>query len=48
MRESFWVIGLTLVVSAVASAQDVPRLEVFGGYSYVQTRGYICLLYTSR
>jgi hypothetical protein len=41
MRESFWVIGLTLVVSAVASAQDVPRLEVFGGYSYVQTRGYI-------
>jgi len=40
VRNTLWIIGLALGVAAVASAQDVPRIEVFGGYSYGQIRGY--------
>lgn len=41
MRKSLWIIGLALVVPLIASAQAVPRVEVFGGYSYLRVRGYV-------
>jgi len=41
VRKTLWIIGLALVVSAVASAQDVPRVEVFAGYSYGLIHGYV-------
>jgi len=41
VRKALWIVGLALVVPAVASAQDVPRVEVFGGYSYGLIRGYV-------
>jgi len=41
VRKVLWIIGLALVVSAVAPAQEVPRVEVFGGYSYGMIHGYI-------
>lgn len=41
MRKTLWIIGLALAVPAVASAQAVPRVEVFGGYSYGVIRGYV-------
>lgn len=40
MRKSLWIIGLAVVVVVAASAQPVPRVEVFGGYSYLRVRGY--------
>lgn len=40
MRKSLWMVGLSLVVPLVVSAQAVPRVEVFGGYSYMRVRGY--------
>ena len=40
VRKTLWIIGLALAVPAVASAQDVPRIEVFGGYSYGSIRAY--------
>jgi len=41
VRKSLWMIGLALVVPAVASAQDIPRVEVFTGYSYGLIHGYV-------
>ena len=40
MRKTFWILGPAMVVPMVVSAQAVPRVEVFGGYSYMQVRGY--------
>lgn len=40
MRNTFWIVGLALVVPIVASAQKAPLLEVFGGYSYLGIHGY--------
>jgi hypothetical protein len=40
VRKILWIVGLTLVAQAIASAQGVPRVEVFGGYSYLRIRGY--------
>lgn len=40
LRKTLWIIGLALIVPAIASAQGVPRVEVFGGYSYLRIRGY--------
>jgi hypothetical protein len=34
MRKTLFLIGATLVLSFVASAQDAPKAEVFGGYSF--------------
>lgn len=36
MRKSFWICMLFLVLSISAAAQDYPRAEIFGGYSYVR------------
>ena len=46
MRKTLWIIGLALFVPAIAPAQDepgveVPRVEVFGGYSRGLTGGYV-------
>jgi hypothetical protein len=41
VRNTLWIAGLALAVPAVASAQDVPRFEVFGGYSYGSIRAYV-------
>jgi len=41
VRKSLWMIGLALVIGAVASAQEVPRVEVFAGYSYGMIHGYV-------
>jgi hypothetical protein len=41
VRNSLWIIGLALAVPAVASAQDIPRVEVFAGYSYGLIHGYV-------
>lgn len=41
VRNTLWIIGLVLAVPAVASAQEVPRFEVFGGYSYGSIRAYV-------
>jgi hypothetical protein len=35
MRKLGFVLGLILLVSVTTAAQDVPRLDVFGGYSYL-------------
>ena len=40
MRNTFWVIGLTVLIPVAASAQKSPRVEIFGGYSYLRVRGY--------
>ncbi len=40
MRKTLWIIGLAMAVPAVASAQAVPRVEVFGAYSYAAVEGY--------
>jgi hypothetical protein len=40
VRKTFWILGPAMVVPMVVSAQAVPRVEVFGGYSYMQVRGY--------
>jgi len=34
MSKSLWMFCLTLVLSISAAAQDYPKVEVFGGYSY--------------
>lgn len=36
MRKLFWTSALFLVLSLAAAAQDAPRAEVFGGYSYLR------------
>ena len=36
MRKLLWVLGLFLLVSAPTMAQDAPRVEIFGGYSYLR------------
>ena len=41
MRRYLFIAGVALAVASVASAQDVPRVEVFGGYSYGQIRAYV-------
>ena len=41
MRKSLWIIGLALAVPAVASAQDIPNVEAFAGYSYGLIHGYV-------
>lgn len=41
MRKTLCIVGLALAVRAVSSAQDVPRVEVFGGYSYGAIRAYL-------
>ncbi|HEY6347906.1 MAG TPA: outer membrane beta-barrel protein [Candidatus Angelobacter sp.] len=37
MRKLSWIFVLFLVLSISAAAQDYPKAEVFGGYSYVHT-----------
>lgn len=41
VRKTLWMIGLALVVPAVACAQENPRFEAFGGYSYGMVWGYV-------
>ncbi len=36
MRNSLFILSLWLTLSFVALAQDAPRVEVFGGYSYLR------------
>jgi hypothetical protein len=36
MRKFFWISTLFLVLSMSSAAQDNPRAEVFGGYSFVR------------
>ena len=40
MRNTVWIVGLTLLLPLAASAQKAPRAEFFGGYSYLYVRGY--------
>jgi hypothetical protein len=40
VRKALWIVGLALGVAVAASAQNAPRAEVFGGYSYMWVRGY--------
>jgi len=35
MRKLVWLSGLLLILSFSAAAQDYPKAEVFGGYSYL-------------
>ncbi|MBZ5660892.1 MAG: porin family protein [Acidobacteriia bacterium] len=37
MRKLLCVLGLVCLASVGAAAQDVPRVDLFGGYSYVHT-----------
>ena len=39
-RIALLVCGLFLLVSGVASAQDSPKIEAFGGYSYLRANAY--------
>ena len=34
MRNLGWLVGLMLAVSMMAGAQDYPKVELFGGYTY--------------
>jgi outer membrane protein with beta-barrel domain len=34
MKKTFWVICVILIVGLPAAAQDTPKVEVFGGYSW--------------
>jgi opacity protein-like surface antigen len=34
MRNLGWLVGLLLAVSMMAGAQDYPKVEIFGGYTY--------------
>jgi len=34
MRNLGWLVGLMLAVSVMAGAQDYPKVELFGGYTY--------------
>ena len=36
MRKLFFIAALTLALPIISLAQDAPRLEVFGGYSYMR------------
>ena len=36
MRKLFFIAALTLALSIIAQAQEAPRVEVFGGYSYMR------------
>jgi hypothetical protein len=36
MRKLFFIAALSLVLPIIAQAQDAPRVEVFGGYSYMR------------
>lgn len=36
MRKFFWICTLFLVLSISAAAQDYPRVEIFGGYSFLR------------
>ena len=40
MRKTLWCIGIALVAPLAAWAQKSPRVELFGGYSYLRVRGY--------
>lgn len=37
MRKLVWIFGLTMLLTLSAAAQDYPKAEVFGGYSYLHT-----------
>src|SRR5690348_1008896 len=37
MRKLVWIFSLTMILTITAAAQDFPRGEVFGGYSYLHT-----------
>jgi hypothetical protein len=41
VRKTLSTIGQALVAAAVASAQEIPRVEVFTGYSYGLIHGYV-------
>src|SRR5215468_4205717 len=34
MQKSVWLLGVLLVFTISVAAQDYPKVEVFGGYSY--------------
>ena len=36
MRKLFFIAALTLALPIIAQAQEAPRVEVFGGYSYMR------------
>jgi len=36
MRKLFFIAALTLALSIIAQAQEAPRVETFGGYSYMR------------
>lgn len=36
MQKLFYIVALTLALSVIAQAQEAPRVEVFGGYSYMR------------
>jgi outer membrane immunogenic protein len=37
MRKLVWIFAVSMLLTLTAAAQDFPRAEVFGGYSYVHT-----------
>jgi len=43
MRKLLCILGLVFLVSLRAAAQDVPRVDLFAGYSYVHTSPGIAL-----
>ena len=36
MRSLLWILGILMLVTAPAVAQDTPKIEIFGGYSYLR------------
>jgi hypothetical protein len=40
VRKTLYITSLALAIPMIVSAQAVPRVEVFGAYSYMQVRGY--------
>src|SRR5215467_4547243 len=34
MQKSVWLLGVLLVFTITVAAQDYPKVEIFGGYSY--------------
>jgi len=41
VRKILWMAGVSLAVQGALCAQAIPRVEVFGGYSYMRVRGYV-------
>jgi len=40
VRRTSWILGLALVFPFIASGQNFPRVDIFGGYTYTKVSSY--------